>query len=362
MNSSGGQKQISMVHWVGVDVSKATFDAAFVRMDQKVSSTRLCDVPARRFERSRHGVECFVNWLSALSENDGQESQVRVAMEATGNYSIELAVWLIEQRPSLQPAIVCPSHTAAFIKSLGPRNKTDKLEARALAFYGVEREPVAYEPLTPEMAELQALSRYRDALVRERTAAANRAGEGSASKVVRHTQAKRLRLLDGDIKRIETEMKRVVEAAPQIAHDVALLSSIYGVGFIVAVIIVAELGDLRRFRKARQLTAFAGGSPRIYLSGTSVSRPAHMCKKGNPRVRQALYLSALSAVRGRNDLQRTYTRLISEGKPPMAALGAVMRKLLVVMRALLITETAYDPDWQLQPHRRYHGALNRKIA
>ena len=161
---------------------------------------------------------------------------------------------------------------------------------------------------------------------------------------------------------VEAEMKRVVEAAPKIAHDVALLSSIYGVGFIVAVVIVAELGDLRRFRKARQLTAFAGVSPRIYQSGTSVARPARMCKKGNPRVRQALYLSALSAVRGRNDLQRTYTRLISQGKPPKAALGAVMRKLLVVMRALLITETDYDPDWQLQPDRRYHGASNRKSA
>ena len=362
MSSSGGERQTSMVHWVGVDVSKATFDAACVRMEQRFPSTRLCDVPARRFERSRHGVERFVNWLSALSDNDGEQSQVRVAMEATGNYSIELAVWMLEQQPSLQPAIVCPSHTAAFVKSLGLRNKTDKLDARALAFYGVEREPVAYEPPTPEMAELQALSRYRDALVCERTAAGNRAEEGSASKLVRHNQAKRLRLLDGDIKRIEVEMKRVVDGAPQIKDDIELLRSIYGVGFIVAVVIVAELGDLRRFRKARQLTAFAGLSPRIYQSGTSVNGWPHMCKKGNPRVRRALYLSALAAIRGSNDLQRTYQRLLEEGKSPMSALGAVMRKLLVVMRALLITDTPYDPDWQLQQHSRYHGALNRKIA
>ena len=148
MSNNGGQRQMSQVHWVGVGVSKASFDAAFVRMDQKVSSTRLCDLPARRFQRSRHGVECFVNWLRALSEDEGEESKVRVAMEATGNYSIELAVWMLEQQPSLQPAIVCPSHTAAFMNSLGARNKTDTLEARALAFYGVEREPVAYEPPT----------------------------------------------------------------------------------------------------------------------------------------------------------------------------------------------------------------------
>ena len=363
MSSRFGETQISgVVHWVGVDVSKATFDAAFVRMDQKLSSTRLCDLPAQRFERSRQGVECFVSWLSGLSDNDGQDSQVRVTMEATGNYSIELAVWMLEQQPSLRPAIVCPSHTAAFINSLGLRNKTDKLEARALAFYGVEREPAAYEPATPEMAELQALSRYRDALVRERTAAANMAGEGSVSKLVRRNQAKRLRLLDDDIKRIEVEMKRVVDAAPQLKDDIELLSSIYGVGFIVAVVIIAELGDLRRFRKARQLSAFAGVSPRIYQSGTSVNGRPRMCKKGNPRVRQALYLSALSAIRGSNDLQRTYHRLLAEGKPPMAALGVVMRKLLIVMRALLITETPYDPDWQLHRQRQPTYARNRKIA
>ena len=334
--------------WVGVDVSKTTFDAGFVRAGQKYPATELREVPAQSFERSPEGVACFLNWVSELRHNNAEQSQVRVAMEATGKYSIELSLWLLERQASLKPAIVCPSNTAAFIKSLGVRNKTDKLEARALAFYGIEREPVAYEPATAEAAELQALSRYRDALVRDRTAAGNRAGEGSMSKQVRQIQAKRLRLLDGDIKRVEAEMKRVVEATPQLKTDIELLSSIYGVGFIVAAVVIAELGDLRRFRKARQLTAFAGVSPRIHLSGTSVTGRPRMCKKGNPRVRQLLYLSALVAVRGRNDFQRTYTRLLKQGKPPMAAIVAVMRKLLVLMRALLITQTPYDPNWKLR--------------
>jgi len=352
MDGGFGERQMSAIHWTGLDVSKATFNAAFVRMGQKFPSTRLCDVPARGFERSRQGVERFLDWLGALTENDVGQSRVRVVMEATGKYSLELAAWLLERQASLEPAIVCPSYTAAFIKSLGLRNKTDNLEARALAFYGAEREPVAYEPPTPEYAELQALNRYRDALVRERTAEGNRAGEGSPSKAVRRVQAKRLRLLDGDIERIEAEMQRLVNAVPELKRDIELLSSIYGVGFIVAVVVVAELGDLRRFRKARQLTAFAGLSPRIYQSGTSVSGRPRMCKKGSPRARHALYLGALTAVRGNNDLQRTYQRLLDEGKPPMVAIGAVMRKLLVLMRALLITETPYDPDSKLNRKRQ----------
>jgi len=352
MNSSSGKRQMSVVHWAGVDVSKATFNAALVRMGQKFPSTPLCDVPARGFERGRQGVERFLGWLSDLTQNDVERSRVRVVMEATGKYSLELAVWLIERQPSLDPAIVCPSYTAAFIKSMGLRNKTDNLEACALAFYGAEREPAPYEPPSPERAELQALSRYRDALVRESIAAGNRAGEGSVSKPVRHTEAKRMRLLDGDIGRIEAEMKRLVDATAELKHDIDVLISIFGVGFIVATVVVAELGNLRRFRKARQLTAFAGVSPRIYQSGTSVNGRPRMCKKGSPRVRHVLYLAALTTIRGNNDLQRTYQRLLDEGKPPMVAIGAVMRKLLVLMRILLITETPYDPDWKLNRKRQ----------
>ena len=336
-----------MVHWVGFDVSKATFDAACVRAGQKWPATPLCDVPTRKFARTREGVECFVGWLDGLMEDDAQDNRARVVMEATGTYSVELAVWLLERRASLEPAIVCPSHTAAFIKSLGLRNKTDTIDARALAFYGVEREPPPYEPPTPEIAELRALSRCRDALVRERTAADNRAQEGSVSKLVQRIQAKRLRLLDGDIQRIEADMKRLVDATPQLAHDITLLSSIHGVGFITAVVIIAELGDLRRFRKARQLTAFAGLSPRIYQSGISVTARPRMCKKGNPRVRQVLYLCALATIRAPNDLQRTYRRLLEKGKSPMSAIGAVMRKLLTVMRRLLISHNTFNADWKL---------------
>jgi len=349
MDSMHNDNQLDAVHWIGLDVSKRSFEAALARDGWKYPSTRLCELPTRSFERSEKGVESFVRWANGLNKDEAEPSRMRVVMEATGRYSMELAEWLLARHSSFEPAIACPSHTAAFIKSLGLRNKTDKLEARALAFYGAERTPIAYEPPSAEYAELQSLSRYRDTLVRERTAARNRLAEsGRASKFVDRMQAKRIGLLDADIKRIDAEMERLVEAAPKLKADIELFSSIHGVGFIVATVIVAELGDLRRFRKARQLTAFAGLSPRIYRSGTSVSGRPRMCKKGNPRVRQALYLSAMSTIRCSNDFQRTYQRLLDQGKPPMAAIGAVMRKLLIVMRALLITGKPYDPDRKLR--------------
>lgn len=326
--------------WVGLDVAKASFDAAFVKQGQHYSVTRMREVPVKGFARSLEGVQALVAWL----DENGAGHNARACMEATGSYSTDIASLLLQERPSLRPAIANPRHTSAFIKSLGLRNKTDRIEARALAFYGAERQPVPYEPPTPERAQLRELSRYRDTLVAERVAAQNRAGEPQSSRVVQTLQHKRLRLIAADIKRVEAEMKRVVNASPTLRNDLALLTTIYGVGFIIAVTVLSELGDLRRFHRARQLTAFVGVSPRIIQSGASVTRKTHMCKQGNAHVRQALYLAAVTATRGQSDLQCLYEKLVQEGKPHRVALGALMRKILVLMRAMLLTGQPYDPN------------------
>ena len=134
---------------MGADVAQSTFDAALVHYTQHYPDTSLREIPACTFERSPKGVQAFLSWLDAQGVED---VDVRVVMEATGNYSTELAVWMLSQRQSLRPAIANPRHTSAFIKSMGVRNKTDRLEARALGFYGVERHPRPYEAPRPEQA------------------------------------------------------------------------------------------------------------------------------------------------------------------------------------------------------------------
>ena len=331
-------------HWVGLDVSKKTFDAAWLSMEVSAPSTNLARLPARAFARTPKGVENFLRWADARGGNE--EVPARCIMEATGRYSVELAVWILERRPSLTPAIAPPRQTSAFMSSLGVRNITDKLAARALAVYGRERDPRPYEAPSPEEQALREASRHRDALVRQRTMVKNRLGETSTNAFVRKSQRKHLRWLDGEIERAEVEMMRVVDSAPELKRDVELLDSVYGVAFLSAVVIRAELGDLRRFDRARQLSAHAGLNPSQRTSGSSVHRRTRMGKQGNPRVRQALYLCAMVAVQGANDFSRTYRRLIADGKSRMASLGVVMRKMLVLMRALLIHGIPYDPDWQ----------------
>ena len=340
MNQHSSRNKSMQAHWVGFDVAKDTFDVGLVRSFQHYPDTKLREIPAETFTRSPEGVVAFLSWLDAQGVED---EPVRVVMEATGSYSTDLTVWLLARRPALSPAIANPYHTSAFIKSMGVRNKTDRLEARALGFYGVERCPQPHEVLTPERRELRTLSRYRDSLVRQRTMLKNQMHEPCASPFVQKNQAKRLRLLSGDIERVEKKMKALVEQHDDLKRDVTLLMSIYGVGFINATNILAELGDLRRFTRSRQLSAFAGMSPRHHQSGTSVHGRSRLCKQGNPRVRQCLYLSAMIAIRGDNLFRACYQRLLEQGKPRMVALGAVMRKLLTVMRAILISGKPYCP-------------------
>jgi len=333
-----------VLHWIGMDVAKSSFDAAVVRAGQHYDAATFRDVPVHTFARTRAGVKACLAWLrSALAEGVRPE-HTRVCMEATGNYSTQLATWLLEISPGITPAIVNPHYTAAFIKSLGLRAKTDSLEARALAFYGAERQPVPYEPLSRAQAELRELSRSRDHLVRQEVALKNHAAElTGASRDAEQTYRRLIRQLQSSIARIEQRILRLLTEHPKLGADVVQLQTIDGVGPVTSVTVVAELGDLRRFTHARQLSAFVGISPSIVQSGSSVHLRPKLCKRGNPRVRKVLFMAAMAAIQKPGILKDTYDRLLAQGKEPMLALGAIMRKLLVLMRAILINGTTYNP-------------------
>ncbi len=143
MNQKNGKAEREG-YWVGLDVSKKAFDAAVAGPDERYPSTPLRALPWHAFPRTQKGGASFLNWLDMFAQQGG----ARVVMEATGTYSVELTTWLIKKRPALRPAIANPKNTKSFIDSLYQRNRTDGLDARGLAFYGVERRLAHYEPLS----------------------------------------------------------------------------------------------------------------------------------------------------------------------------------------------------------------------
>lgn len=354
------RRKLQPYHWVGMDVSKPFFDAALLSWPDQEVGVALREFPAARFARTRAGVERFLVWLEELLGEEIEALETRVVMESTGKYSSALAVWLLECRRPLAAAIVNPEPTARFIQSLALRNTTDRLSARALALFGAQRRPVPYEPLCEEEAELRELVRYRLFLVEQCTAMGNHDGEEAHVRAVLKMQARRHTQIKKDIAALEKKMRALVAKVEWLDKDITLLESIHGVGFITAVTVRAELGDLRRFERARQLSAFAGLSPRQFTSGTSVRKRTRMSKTGNQRVRKVLYMASCSAIVHPNPWQSDYRRLKDNGKESMEALGALMRKILVVMRAILISGEPYDPHYKTRgksPHKLVENSV-----
>jgi transposase len=327
--------------WIGLDVAKRTFDAAVHPAWQPGQGMAFSDMPKQSFPRTADGVAQLLAWVDAM----GLEVEVRAVMESTGRYSVELAAWLTVGRPSMVPVIVDPKAVCHFIRSLRLRNKTDRADAAALARYGAERAPEAQPPPTPEYAALREMSRERTFIVTSLVAARNRLEEIKDAQEVVALQREIIRDLEKILERIESLMRRHVEVHASLREAVSRLDTIPGVAFITAATILGELGDLTRFRKSRSLSAFAGTSPRRFESGDSVKGKTRMCKQGPPQVRHSLYMAALSAIRGDNSLARFYAALVAKGKPKMVAIGAVMRKMLVLMRALLIKQADYHNGW-----------------
>lgn len=346
MNVKTNDRKFSI--WFGADVSKETFDAS-VCIPEKELTDIFC-MPKKCFPMTEEGVMEFKSWaIDQIVKYDFDKNICfGFAMEATGSYSTRLAVWILEHFTQCSPSIADPKSVKAYGKSLRIRNKTDDLDAAVIAKYGAERNPYAYIPQDIKYAHLRELVRQRKAIVNMLTMAKLQDQEPSQVKAVTIARKEVIKGLEKVIAKIELSIKKHVQEYPELNEQVRILSSIPGVALITAATIIGELGDVHRFSSSKKIAAYTGLSPRRYESGTSVKGKTRMCKEGQGRIRQALYLSAMVCIRGDNGFARFYTMLVLKGKAKMAALGAVMRKMICVMRRLIIDKTLYS-DTVLAP-------------
>ena len=338
------------IWWLGLDVSKDTFDVALHPPLRPGQAPALDKLRTEKFPRTRQGIQQLLVWADSLIPLPDQPEQpaptLRAVMEATGSYSHQLAIWMIAERACTAPAIINPHVTAAHAQSLGTRNKTDKADARVIARFGAERCPSAWEEPTPEHRALRELSRERSHVLTQLCAQREHGREANSVKLVAKIQSRLLKQLEKALKELDKAIDGLIKKTPQFAKDFEIVSSVEGIGRVVFTTVTAECGDVRRFKTSRQLSAFAGLAPCQRLSGSSVHGKSHISKRGNPELRRVLYMAAMVAIRNpESSMGSFYQRLIKAGKPKMAALMAVARKLLVLMRALLITGKKYDPEF-----------------
>jgi transposase len=328
--------------WSGIDVGKKTFQASWVTPESHLKTFH--QIPHREFPMTQKGVALYLKWLKKHSQPD---QPIRVIMEATGRYSLELHAWLVARNPELKPAIVNPKLAKHFHQSLGLRNKNDSVDARSLGLMGRERQPRPFQPLEPEYQHLRDLMRQRRALVKTQVEESSRLEEIKSSPAVAQFSRSHVKFLKRLLDRVNRSLQKLLQDYPQLNLDIKRLMTIPGVGQITAMTVLGELGDLRRFERSRQVAAMAGLTPHNVDSGTS-TKHSKLDRMGSPEVRKVLYMAALASSRySNNRLGKTYLHLIQDNDLcKKEALVAVMRKKLVIMRALLITNSDYKDDFR----------------
>jgi transposase len=320
--------EVSMQAYLGIDIAKANFHAVL-----------LVDDVARKhsFPNSARGFAQLDHWLAHRAV-----THVHACMEATGAYAEALAAHLSDAGHVV--SIVNPARVKGYAQSEGARSKTDAVDAALIARFCKALRPPAWLPPAPELRVLQGLVRRLESLQQTRLQEHNRAQTPGVVPAVADSIAALIAHLDQQIADLELQIRSFIDQHPGLRDQHALLVSIPGVGAKTAAHLLGELPDVTRFASAKAVAAYAGLSVAHYTSGTSVARKPHLSKRGNAKLRTALFYPAMVAVRYNPILRSFAARLRAAGKRKMQILGAAMRKLLHIVYGVLKSRTPFNPN------------------
>jgi transposase len=262
---------------------------------------------------------------------------ILVAMEATGGYEKPLARALAEA--GIRIAVINPRQIRDFARSVGKLSKTDSIDAEIIALYAERIRPEPRGLRDNDTDALHALLARRQQLMQMQTAEKNRIQMQSTAAVQRSVRSM-LRSLEKEIKALSLSIDGLLAACPAIRARIDLLQTVRGVGPVVAQTLVAAVPELGSASK-RQIAALVGVAPVNRDSGTM--RGYRSIWGGRSNVRAILYMAAMSAARSNPTIRSFYNRLRASGKKPKVALVACMRKLLVILNAIL----KHGTPWKL---------------
>ena len=314
----------------GIDVSKDVLDVA-VRRDE-------CRLETARFANDAAGHKKLCGWLTK-----GRRS-VRVVLESTGTYSLDVALALHGAR-GVTVMVANPRAIKQFTGALMQRSKTDLTAAVALREFASRMPLVAWEPPPASVLELRGMARRIAALGAEHTRERNRwhalHATAEASAVVSNDIEVNVRHLERRRELLTAQALTLISEHADLQAAFDLLISVPGIAAHSAIQLLPELLVLPQAMTVRQWVAHAGLDPRAHQSGTSVDKPARISKVGNAHIRRALYMPALVAVQRNDHVRAFFTKLVARGKTPLQAYVAVMRKLLHAIYGMLASRTTF---------------------
>ncbi len=260
-----------------------------------------------------------------------------VVLEATGKLQ-DVAVATL-YAAGLPVAVVNPRQVRDFARATGQLAKTDRLDAAVIAHFGAAIQPAAQPAPDAERQRLSELVARRRQLVEMVTAEQNRL-RSTQDAALREEVQVHIRWLKAALKKLEKEISRTIRQNPLWRAQDELLRSTPGVGPVTACTLLAGLPELGRLSQ-RPLAGLVGVAPMNCDTGRR--RGERHIRGGRATVRRALYMATLVGVRKNEVLRAHYQHLLVAGKPRKVALVACMRKLLLVLNAMVRTGQPWQP-------------------
>lgn len=314
----------------GIDVSAKSLSVAVQREDHAAEQ--------RTFANNASGHKLLLSWLQKW------RARVRVSLEATGVYSLDLSIAL-NAAEGIELAVLNPKAANRFAQTIR-RSKTDAADADVLAEYSRRMPFTAWRAPNQNALRLRSISRYMGSLTTQNAVGMNRlhAAEGSKSthRCVIQDLKRSLISTELRVRKLRHEAMRLIREDEELHLRYRLLISIPGIAQISAIHLLGELCTLPEDMTVREWVAHSGLDPAHEISGTSVKKQSRISRAGNRHLRSALYMPALVGSRCDPRMKGFYEMLIARHKTRLQALVAVARKILHAVYGVLHSSTPYD--------------------
>ena len=309
--------------YIGIDVSKDSFVAAYPAKSGYTTKT---------FKNTSSGVHQFIQSLPA---------ECHCVMEATGNYSM-LLLYLLQQA-NITVSMENPQKIKHFARAMLSTTKTDDIDAKLIALYGEKMEPAPYKIpsesiilLKQKRTVLRQLKKQLTMMTNMQHSFAALPKQDPASKVALEQTIKFLRK---QISKLEEEITNI--SNKEFRRQMALLTSIKGIGDEIASALIIATGGFTYFSSAKQISRFLGLCHTYQQSGTSVNVKGHINRNGDTYLRSQLYIAAMSSIASNSACREAFLKMKERGKSGKVALIAIANKLIRQAFAVVTNNRTY---------------------
>lgn len=296
--------------YIGIDVSKHCLDIVIH--------------PNNKYMQFKNSLQDIKKIISKASKFNNP----LVVMEATGGYEKTLVTEL--QKANINVCVVNPRQIRDFAKAFGILAKTDKIDAKVIALFASKKELKPNLVLSEEQHKISENNARRQQLINMIVQEKNRLDKASPEQ--RKSINRILKALEKELKVINSTQEKIIEESKEFTEKKEILESVKGIGGITANAIIAELPEIGTLGK-KQISSLAGLAPHCRDSGTLKGK--RTIWGGRASVRKALYMATLTAIKYNPIIKAFFSKLCLAGKAKMTAIIACMRKLLVIINAMV---------------------------